>query len=104
VSDLTASEQANVRVALQFVRVRSGGWAVVANALHFKRKTLMNAVTGGDPVSASMAFRLARFVDVAIEDVLDGTYPPASVCPHCGHRHEHDAEGVPRQDVLKLAR
>lgn len=83
-TDLTPEEQAHVRVALQFLRARCGGWALVAKALHVNRKTLQNAVAGGDAVSARMAFRGARLADVAIEDVLDGTYPPTGVCPHCG--------------------
>ena len=34
----------------------------------------------------SEMIRAARLAGVAIEDMLDGTYPPEGVCPHCGQR------------------
>lgn len=90
-TDLTPEEQANVRLALRFLRARGGGWTLVAKALRFERATVQNAVAGGDSVSARLAFRVARLAGVALEDVLDGTYPPADVCPHCGRGPESDA-------------
>ena len=62
-SDLTAEEQKNVRTALNR---RSGT---------DRRNT----------VSASMAFRVARFVKVPVDDVVNGRYPAPGACPHCGH-------------------
>ena len=39
----------------------------------------------GRPVSADMAFRVARAAGVPIDDVLGGKFPPPGTCPHCGH-------------------
>jgi hypothetical protein len=80
VSDLTAEEQKNVRAALRFLRIRCGGLAAFAKALHACKTTAQ-----GRNVSASVAFRVARLAGVGVDDVVGGKYPPAGVCPHCGH-------------------
>lgn len=82
-SDLTAEEQACVRVALRYLRTRSGGWDALAKGLRFNRKTLEAAAYGGCP-SASLTIRLARFAGAGVDDLLTGKYPPA--CPHCGQK------------------
>jgi len=86
-SDLTNQQEANVRAALQFLRLRFGGWASVAKALRFKEQTLAN-VAKGRSVSASMAVRVAKLVNVGIDDLLAGKFPPPGTCPYCGHQRE----------------
>jgi hypothetical protein len=53
--------------------------------LRFKRGTVTDAGLGHGPVSASMAFRVARLAGVTVDDVLVGKFPPPGTCPHCGH-------------------
>jgi hypothetical protein len=83
VNDLTADEQKNVRTALRFLRARCGTWATVSKALRLHEGTLCNVV-GGRPVSALVAFRVAKFAKVGVDDVLTGRFPPEGTCPHCG--------------------
>jgi len=77
-SDLTADEQKNVRAAIRFLRIRCGGWEQVAKALRSTKRTLRRAT------SASIAFRVARFAGVTVDDLLAGRFPPPGACPHCG--------------------
>lgn len=84
-ADLTTEEQEHVRRAMQFLRVRCGGWAQVATMLRFKRSTVTDAGLGHGPVSASMAFRVARLAAVTVDDVITGKFPLPGTCPHCGH-------------------
>jgi hypothetical protein len=84
-SDLTAEEQANVRVALRFLRARCGSVVNLAKVLGFKDTTLGNVVSGRKPVGASVTFRAARLAKVGVDDLLVGKFPPPGACPHCGH-------------------
>lgn len=36
-------------------------------------------------VTPLIAFRVARFAEIGVDDLLTGKYPPAGACPHCGH-------------------
>ncbi|MGK3964990.1 hypothetical protein WMF01_30900 [Sorangium sp. So ce1667] len=83
--DLTNQEEANVRAALQFLRLRLGGWASLAKAIGFKEATLANVTKKGRGVSASMAMRVAKLVHVGVDDLLTGKFPPPGTCPYCGH-------------------
>ena len=91
-ADLTTEEQEYVRVAMRFLRTRCGGWEAVASVLRFSRHTVTDAGLGHGPVSASMAFRVARLACVTVDDLLAGKYPPADVCPHCGQLVAEDAQ------------
>ena len=82
-SDLTLQEQAHVRTALRFLRIRCGGMKQLAKALRCEHRTLEN-VLGGRAVSASIAFRAARLAHVGVDELLGGKYPPPDTCPHCG--------------------
>lgn len=84
-ADLTAEEQKNVRTALRFLRTRIGRWETVAKALRFGESTLGNVIAG-KTVSPTLAFRIARFAKVTVDDVLTGKFPEPGTCPHCGHR------------------
>ncbi len=87
-SDLTAEEQAKVRAALVFLRLRMGGWAPLAKALCYQESALS---WKRKPITASLAFRTARLAGVGVDDLLAGAFPPPGTCPHCGHR-EHREE------------
>jgi hypothetical protein len=79
VSDLTAKEQANVRLAVAFLRAKCGGADLLAKALRCSRPTLWR------PPTPTVVFRVARMAGVGIDDVLTGKFPPPGTCPHCGH-------------------
>jgi hypothetical protein len=89
--DLTAQEQAHVRVALRFLRARWGTWATLARALKFKDTTLANVSGGHKAVSASVAVRVARFAEVGVDDILGGKFPPR--CTHCGQVQAEEPGG-----------
>jgi hypothetical protein len=86
-SDLTATEQTNVRTALKFLRLRCGTWAVLSKALRFGESTLGNMVNG-KAVTPLVAFRVARLARVGVDDVLAGRFPAPGTCAHCGHQKE----------------
>ena len=104
-SDLDEKEQNHVRTALRYLRNRVGAWAPVAKAVRSTQDTLQHTVClHGRPVSASMALRVARVLDVPIDDLLAGRFLPAGACPHCGHvpdfADEHTAvEDAPRPAI-----
>ncbi len=81
--DLTTAEQTNVRTALRFLRARCGTWANLGKAIRFKDLTLSN-VANGRTVTPALAFRVARFAKVGVDELLAGKYPPVGTCPHCG--------------------
>ncbi len=83
-SDLTPEEQANVRLALRFLRVRLGGPTQLAAALKVKPKMIANACGVRGKPSAGLAIRAARMAGASVEDVLSGAFPPVGTCPHCG--------------------
>jgi hypothetical protein len=87
--DLTAKEQTNVRTALRFLRTRCGTWATLSKALRFAESTAGNVVQGAS-VSPMMAFRVARFAKVTVDDVLTGKFPAPGACPMCGHVKEEE--------------
>jgi hypothetical protein len=84
VSDLTEQEQTNVRAALEYLRVRCGGLDQAAKALRAKFSYLRRVKMGLDPVSASLALRVARLGGASVDDVLAGRWPAPGTCPHCG--------------------
>ena len=57
----------------------------LGKALHTKHTNLSRVVGGSKNVSASIAFRVARFAKVGVDDVLTGKFPSPGTCPHCGH-------------------
>lgn len=83
--DLDQKEQGHVRAALHFLRIQMGGVKVVANALRAEYTTFTKVAGGSKPVSASIALRVARLLDVSFDDLLLGRYQPGA-CPKCGHK------------------
>jgi hypothetical protein len=84
-SDFTAKEQSHVRAALNFLRLRCDGWGPLAKALRVHSKTLSNIGRGAKTPSPLIAFRVAKFASVGVDDVLTGRFPTPGTCPHCGH-------------------
>lgn len=93
-SDLTPQEQTNVRAAIRFLHARCGGWVPLGKILRINDCALSH-IARREPVSASVAFRVARLAKVSIDDLLAGRYPPPGACPHCGHvKDPSEVEGV----------
>lgn len=92
-SDLSREEQARIRTALKFLRIRFEGWEPLAKALRFRRDSL-SVVAHGGAVTASLTFRVARLVGVGVDDLLTGKYPHPDACPHCGHVKEASDESA----------
>ena len=97
--DLTPAEATCVRTALKFLHSRMGGWQPVAKALCFRKVSLSNVASGHKMVSASLAFRVAKFVGVTVDDVLTGRFPEPGTCPYCGHRPTPD--GLTVSEILR---
>jgi DNA-binding XRE family transcriptional regulator len=89
--DLGPAEQTNVRTALKFLRARCGTWAVVAKAVRFGESTISEIAAGRRAPGPVLAFRVARFVKVSVDDVLAGRFPAPGTCPNCGHRKDDAA-------------
>ena len=88
---LTPQEQARVRAALRFLRARTGSWEPLGKALGFKATFLPRVVNGDKAASPALAFAVARFAGCGVDALLAGEFPPAGVCPHCGHMREPEA-------------
>jgi hypothetical protein len=107
--DLTATEQTNVRTALKFLRARCGTWAILGKALRFGENTLVKIASGKGTATPTIAFRVAKFASVTVDDVLKGRFPEAGTCPMCGHMPEEVVDAIvegklremERQDELK---
>lgn len=84
-NDLTVVEEEHVRNGLLMLRTGMGQWKSVAKALRFDPGTLINIGRRNRPATASVAFRLARFMRIRIDDLLAGTFPGSGTCPKCGH-------------------
>lgn len=91
-SDMTQQEQTNVRSALRFLRNQCGTWAMLGRALKFHGLSLSNAACGHLAVSPTLAFRVARFAQVGVDDVLMGRFPVPGTCPYCGRRPEEASD------------
>lgn len=84
-TDLDEKEQDHVRATLRYLHNQMGGWTPMSKALGFTPATLKHAAyLRGRSVSASMALRVARLIDVSIDDLLAGRHRPGA-CSKCGH-------------------
>lgn len=84
-SDLDAKEQQHVRAALRLLRNQLGTWAIVGSGLNIAGKSIEKVARGEKSVSASLAFRVARLLNVMVDDLLVGKFVPPGACPNCGH-------------------
>ena len=87
--DLSPAEQANVRALLRMLHVKLGGnWQYVERALPFAHSTLVDVMAGRAEVSAVLAFRVAKLLDVSLYHVLAGEALPLGTCRHCGRAND----------------
>lgn len=99
-SDLTHAEQQRVRATLHHLRRTVGGWIVVAAALHYSPESLEKIANArGRPVTPRLAFRVARLVDVGVDELLGGWYRPGA-CPRCGYLPDPGADPTRADDTL----
>lgn len=84
-SELTKAEQTNVRTAIRHLRLTIGPWETIAPALKIEADSLARIAGGSKEVSASIAFRIARFANCSIDGLLSGDYPGKGTCPNCGY-------------------
>ena len=82
--DLDEVEQQHVRNALQLLRRELGGWEHLAKLLKFEETTIIKVGNNQRTATASMAFRIARLVDVSVDELLTGRFPLRG-CPRCGY-------------------
>lgn len=94
--DLTADEQAHVRNALQFLRLKLGSWKSVTRLLQFDHSTVMQAANGKQTITAALAFRLARVLNVSIDALITGRFPEPGMCPRCGYQDSRRAVSAAR--------
>jgi hypothetical protein len=88
VSDLTDKEQKAVRTALRFLRLRMGAWAPLAKALRYEYDSVQKVAAGKKAVTPALALRVARLVDVGMDELLAGQWISPRTCPHCGRPPE----------------
>lgn len=86
--DLSLVEQANVRAYLRMLRVRFGNWRTVEHALPVSHSLMNEVMSGRREVSATIAFRVAKMLDVSLYHVLTGAALPPGTCKHCGRRSD----------------
>jgi hypothetical protein len=86
--DLSLAEQANVRALLRMLRVKLGGWKAVGLALPLSYSSLWEVTSGRAEVSATIAFRVAKVLDVSLHHVLTGEALPPGTCRHCGRAQD----------------
>jgi hypothetical protein len=84
-SDLDNKEQQHVRAALRLLRNHLGTWAIVGSGLNITGKSLEKVARCEKTVSASLAFRVARLLNVLVDDLLVGKFLQPGACPNCGH-------------------
>jgi DNA-binding XRE family transcriptional regulator len=106
-SDLTLTEQKHVRTAMRVLRRKLGTRSDLAKALQYSPATIRNILDGTNAVSAGMAFRVARLVELPIDDLLAGRCLPGA-CPRCGYLpdfadEETNVDAVPSLRGSRLA-
>lgn len=78
--DLSLAEQTNVRAYLRMLRVRCGNWRNVERTLPISHSALHDIIAERVEVSATIAFRIAKRLDVSLHHVLSGeALPPGDV-------------------------
>lgn len=82
--DLSADEQKNVLACLIALRARFGNWFSVERALPLSHSQRVEMTEGRSEVSTTIAFRIAKLLEVSLHDVLQGLALGKQTCPHCG--------------------
>lgn len=72
------------------LRVKLGGnnWLNVERALPIAHSTLAEIMSERVEVSATVAFRVAKVLNVSLHHVLTGEALPPGTCRHCGRANE----------------
>lgn len=82
--DLSRAEQRNVLACLRSLHTRLGNWFAVERALPLAHSQRVEITEGRSEMSTTIAFRIAKLLEVSLHDVLNGTALPENTCPHCG--------------------
>jgi len=82
--DLSLDEQRNVLDTLRALRARFGNWFTVERALPISHSQRVEMTEGRTEVSTTIAFRIAKLLEVSLHDVIHGLALPKPTCPHCG--------------------
>ena len=82
--DLSRAEQQHVLDTLRALRARFGNWFTVEKALPISHSQRVEMTEGRAEVSTTIAFRIAKLLEVSLHDVLQGVALPKPMCPHCG--------------------
>ena len=82
--DLSRAEQQNVLDTLRALRTRFGNWLTVERALPISHSQRVEMTEGRTEVSTTIAFRIAKLLEVSLHDVIQGLALPKPTCPHCG--------------------
>lgn len=82
--DLSRTEQQNVLDTLRALHARFGNWLTVERALPISHSQRVEMTEGRTEVSTTIAFRIAKLLEVSLHDVLQGLALPKPTCPHCG--------------------
>lgn len=111
-TDLDASEQANVRIALRYLRITLKGWQSVGKALGFQADTMQKVAAGVRSVTAPMAFRIAKMLGASIDDLISGRYLHTACtrcgyvidgCSRCGHKPDFTDDHTAVEDAPRSA-
>jgi hypothetical protein len=89
--DLSLEEQQNVLACLRALRGRFGNWFTVERALPISHGQRVEITSGRTEVSTTIAFRIAKLLNVSLYDVLKGSALPPNTCPHCGRAIDGEA-------------
>ena len=82
--DLSLDEQRNVLDMLRALRARFGNWLTVERALPISHNQRVEMTEGRAEVSTTIAFRIAKLLEVSLHDVISGIALSKPMCPHCG--------------------
>ena len=69
---------------LRALRARFGNWFSVERALPMSHSQRVEMTEGRADVSTTIAFRIAKLLEVSLHDVIQGIALPKPTCPHCG--------------------
>jgi hypothetical protein len=84
IDHLSPEQEANVRAAMNVLRVRFGNWHAVGKAMRVNRQKVARVMRGHGRVTAGLAVRAAMLAGVPVDDVLSGAFPKPGSCPMCG--------------------
>jgi len=79
----TEAEQDRLRAALRGAKVAFGTWPCLADAMRVPLPAIMDAVSGRNRVTASIAIRLARALGKSVDSLYRAPMD-ARTCPTCG--------------------